>query len=338
MTKLYNRVGSIELVKELARKEDTAFLYELPGWVNNTSKKAGRGFRCLEDLHPRNTVAIEYKRYGLDYQGAIQENFCVDFNGVKAEYESLDYTSMRLFIDRLHEKYLSLIVDITLMNIRMMGAFLAVLPFYNWDTIYFCYTEPGRYKRAINREEPSDHRFDLKYRMQGFDEIENIRTQGDNTTECEWVIFMGFEASRLDKLNVEAEPERKYIIPVMCIPSMRIEWHNYAMEINRNFLDSVEDTEQLKFVSAVNPFEVYNFLKREKDEQHGIRLKISPVGTKLTALGSIMYVIESPMDTVLTDNPYQEDENSVDSGCTYWYDLTYYVKQTVNSRFALQGG
>ncbi len=27
-----------------------------------------------------------------------------------------------------------------------------------------------------------------------------------------------------------------------------------------------------------------------------------------------------------TDNPYQEDENSVDWGCTYWYDLTYYVK------------
>lgn len=335
MSELYNRIGGLELVKDLALSDEAAFIYEVPDWQVKKGKCKSRGFQCREKLQPSNQISIKYERKGVDAEKAILESFAASFNeGVYEEYDSLDIESMCSFVDKVYAHYKTLIVDITLINTRLLGAFLAVLPYYEWDKVYFCYTEPGQYmeKDKVNDEDETMG-FDLKYSMQGFDEIPNLQTMVDNTTDCEWVIFMGFEGSRLIKLNWEAEPNRRYIIPVMCIPSMHIEWHNYAMEVNMRFLDSIGETEHLKYVSAINPFEVYNFLTTEKARQNGLRLKISPVGTKLTVLGSIMYVIGSMEDMILTDNPYQEDENSIDFGNSYLYDLTYFVKQVENRRF-----
>lgn len=337
MKALYNRIGSLELAKELALSDKTVFIYEVPEWQVKKEGKS-RGFHCREELNPVNVISIKYERKGVDAEKAILESFAADFSTCGSEsYDSLDIESMRSFLDKVNARFRSLIVDITLINIRLLGAFLAVLPYYDWEKVYFCYTEPGQYmpKDKGNDEENDENGpagFDLKYSMQGFDEIPNLQTMVDNTTDCEWIIFMGFEGSRLIKLNWEAEPNRRYIIPVMCIPAMHIEWHNYAMEVNMPFLDSVGETEHLKYVSAVNPFEIYNFLIEEK-KQADLRLKISPVGTKLTVLGSIMYIIESEEDMILTDNPYQEDENSVDFGNSYLYDLTYFIRNVENRRF-----
>ena len=143
---------------------------------------------------------------------------------------------------------------------------------------------------------------------------------------------MGFEGERLQKLDEEASPGRKYVIPVMCIPAMNAEWHNYAMDANLNFIDKLEEHEGFKYVSAVNPFDVYNFLVNEKEQ--GVRMKISPIGTKLTILGSIMYIIENSEDMLLTDNPFQGNENTKEYGKSYYYDLTYFIKRATNRRFS----
>ncbi len=331
MTELYNRVCNMQLGKEISNHEDVAFLYGAPVWnTENEHLKQSRGKVCKEKFQPCNWVEIEYQRKGISQERTIMDGFKVKFNSsLEENYVSLDIDSMSLFLDTINTKFKSLIVDITLINIRFLGAFLAVLPYYDWDSIYFCYTEPGEY---IEKDDKGVRSFDLKYSTLGFDEIPNLQTEGDNTTECEWIVFMGFEGARLRQLDEEASPGRKYVIPVMCIPSMRAEWRNYAIEVNMEFIENLKELEQLKYVSAVNPFEVYEFLTNEK-QNTGLRMKISPVGTKLTVLGSIMYIIENSEDMLLTDNPYQEDENAINFGSTYCYDLSYYIKTVKNKRF-----
>lgn len=39
-----------------------------------------------------------------------------------------------------------------------------------------------------------------------------------------------------------------------------------------------------------------------------------------------MYVIKYSDDMLLTDNPIQEEENSLSYGRSYGYDLTYFLK------------
>jgi len=331
MTELYNRVCNVIVGKEISNCKDVIFIFGSPTWNEKKGEPSkSRGNICKGKIQPSDWIEVEYQRRGISQERTIMDGFSIKSNVFSDNnYDSIDIDSMSLFIDIINSQYKSIIVDITLLNIRFLGAFLAVLPYYKWDMLYLCYTEPGEY---IEKDEKGTRYFDLKYSTLGFDEIPNLQTEGDNTTDCEWIVFMGFEGGRLGQLEEEASPGRKYVIPVMCIPSMRAEWRNYAIEVNMDFIENLKEHEQLKYVSAVNPFEVFEFLTKEKQNTR-LRMKISPVGTKLTVLGSIMYIIENSEDMLLTDNPYQEEENAIDYGESYCYDLTYFIKTVKNKRF-----
>ncbi len=328
MNKLYNRVCNPDVVRQTFCGKDAVFIYCEPKWKREQERQKSRGDICFENIKPSNYISIEYEIGFHASEQIICDSFCtVDNCGQKIEYASIEVEEMREYIQSINASYKKILVDITLLNTRFLGAFLALLPEFDWNTVCFCYTEPKEY---LKREGEND-RFDLKNTTLGFDEIPNLETDGDITTECEWVVFMGFEGERLQKLEEEAAPGRKYVIPVMCIPAMNAEWHNFAMDANLDFIDRLEEHEGFKYVSAVNPFDVYNFLLSEKEG--GVRMKISPIGTKLTILGSIMYIIENSEDMLLTDNPFQGNENTKEYGQSFYYDLTYFVKRTTNRRF-----
>lgn len=332
MTKLYNRVCNLDIVRHVFCAEDSVFLFGKPKWKRERMQQKSRGDICILAIGPSNYISIEYETGITDSERIICDSFCsVDNNGKELKYDSIDVEEMREFVQYINEKYKKMLIDITLLNTRFLGAFLAILPEFDWDFVCFCYTEPGEY---LKREGEND-KFDLKNTTLGFDEIPNLQTEGDITLECEWVVFMGFEGERLQKLEEEAAPGRKYVIPVMCIPAMNAEWHDFAMDANLDFIDRLEEHEGFKYVSAINPFDVYNFLVSEKEKQ-GVRMKISPIGTKLTILGTIMYIIENSDDMLLTDNPIQGNENTREFGQSYYYDLTYFIKRTTNKRFSME--
>ena len=137
----------------------------------------------------------------------------------------------------------------------------------------------------------------------------------------------------MSRLEEDVMPKKGYEVPILCIPPMRIEWHNYAMAANRLPINSFSKTDNMKFVSATNPFEVYNFLEKEKRGVGGKRLLISPLSTKLITLGVIMYLLDHPEDKSLTDSPVQIASNTIKAGKTHLYDLTYFVNSRRNQRF-----
>lgn len=337
MEKLYNRTFCLGLLQPFAQSDDTLFICGKPGWINEDTNQNSRGEICRKLLKPKQLIQLEYIRKGVDQQHLIDDEFKVwdDFQMERARYDSLDLEDMKYFLDGIHKRCRNLIIDITLMNIRLLGALLAVLPFYQWEHVFCCYTEAGEYLRSKNGE---DDRFDLKNQILGFDEIPNLQTTSDASNECAWIIFMGFEGSRLQALQQEAEPGRKYTIPVVSIPAMRTAWHNHAIIANMDYIETMKEHGDFKYVSAVNPFDVYNYLEKERADgiDKNIRMKISPVGTRLTTLGSMMFVLKNEQEILLTDNPYQKDENSRSYGRSYAYDLSYFFKTTKNKRFELE--
>lgn len=323
---LYNRMMNAGFAYELLENKDYVFLYANIKTEDNEEK---RGKKVKEELDPEKYFEIEYFSNGVSSEGKIKEGFKVKcFDGSIIEFNSLRKAEMENFLNMILPVCKNLVVDFTLMNTRFLGAFCAILNMFEWNEVYFCYTEPGRY----SKNEHDD--YDLKNTTMGFDQIPNLETFSDSSTKCDWVIFLGFEGSRLMRLEEESPASRRYSLPHMSIPAMRTDWHNIAMNTNRQFFElKINNQENMEYVSAINPFETYQRLSCIKSTNTDVRLVISPIGPKPVMLGCIMYVLENENEMLLFDNPYQEGSNTDEYGDTHFYDLSQFVHTVKNKRF-----
>ena len=330
--RLINRTIDEKYVKDLVEKNGRfLFIFEKPLW---DADYGDRTFTCQQTLNCQDIAWVRYEYREATPEDVLMDSFKYSINsGTENSIELADISKgMRRFWDSIRNDYGydSIIVDITRMNIRMMSAIVSFLPEYPWKHVIFCYCEPEKYKK--NYEKNS---FELNNVCDGFTELPGLETVVDCSGETyEWIVFLGFDGGRIGLLEREADPKTGYEKPVVCIPPMRAEWHNYAVFANLDFFVERRKAEKLKYVSATNPFDVYNFLVKQKDEIRGTaRLLVSPLSTKVTALGTIMYILVNPDDRTLTDNPRQTDNGSSDSGSCHYYDLTEFIATVKNERY-----
>lgn len=309
---------------QVLENKEYIFLYSN---IKAEGSEEKRGKRVKEELKPKKCYEIEYFSQGRSKERKIIEGFRVkNYDKEIMKFDSLRKKDMEKFLDYLYSESKNLVIDFTLMNTRLLGAFCAVLNERKWNEVYFSYTEPGKYSRNENGE------FELKNMTMGLDQIPGLETFSDSSTKCDWVIFLGFEGSRLMRLEGEAPASRRYSIPYMSIPAMRTDWHNIAMDTNSQFFElKLNNRENMEYVSAINPFETYHKLNEMKNKE--IRLVISPIGPKPVMLGCIMYVLENEEEMLLFDNPYQEGSNTDEYGNTHFYDLSQFVHSVKNKRF-----
>lgn len=326
--KLFNRMMTAEFAYELLRNKEYLFLSAKNQKKNDIGVEK-RGLRMGEMLNPLKHCEVEYICDGISREKKIIEKFKVSVSNNSAiEYSSLRKRDMYSFLEYAYSLSDVLVVDFTLMNTRFLGAFCAILNMFPWKEVYFCYTEPGKY----NKNEYDN--FDLKNVTMGFDQIPSLETFSDSSTECDWVVFLGFEGTRVLRLEEEASASRRYALPHISIPSMKTSWHNYAMNANRQFFElKIGNRETLGYVSAINPFETYHRLNFLRENNAGVRLVISPIGPKPVMLGCIMYVLENETEMLLFDNPFQEGSNTIDYGESHFYDLTQFVHSVKNKRY-----
>lgn len=326
--KLYDRMMTSKFAYDLLDKKDYMFLYANPKRKANEIVEK-RGTKIKNELNPKKYYEIAYFSNGVSEEKKIQEGFtAIDSNDCKNDYVSLEKKTMHGFLESIYGQTQILVVDFTLMNTRFLGSFFATLNLFKWKEVYFCYTEPGSY----NKNEEDD--FDLKNTTMGFDQIPGLETSSDSLTECDWVVFLGFEGSRLMRLEEEAPASRRYALPYISIPAMKTSWHNIAMKANRQFFElKINNQEKIDYVSAINPFETYNKLISLKNGNANVRLVISPIGPKPVMLGCVMYVLENAEEMLLFDNPFQEGNNTEECGCSHFYDLTQFVNAVENKRY-----
>lgn len=324
---LYNRMMTDEFAYKLLKNKEFLFLTVRMKETGQEEVEV-RGIRVRERLNPSSLYEVEYFREGLSNEGKIADGFRVyTEDKLWEEFSSLRRNDMYSFLEKLYQMNRNLVVDFTLMNTRFLGSFCAMLGMFEWGEVYFCYTEPGEYSKN------ETDKFDLKNVTMGFEQIPNLETKSDSSEMCDWIIFLGFEGSRLMRLEEEAPSSKRSSVPHVSIPAMRTHWHNYALDANREFLElRGSDREYLGYVSAVNPFETYHKLMQLRGNGD-TRLVISPIGTKPVMLGCIMFVLENMQEMILFDNPYQEGSNTVEYGKTHFYDLSQFVHTVKNKRY-----
>lgn len=325
---LYNRMMNAQFAYELLKKKDYIFLCA-KALTQSGIDEEKRGTRVKNDLNPEKCIEVEYFCKGTSAEGKIEEGFRICWvDGSEKVFSSLRKKDMYPFIEELSLIGKNLVIDFTLMNTRFLGAFVALLNMFDWKEVYFCYTEPGEYNKDEYKE------INLKNTTMGFEQIPNLETFSDSSTKCDWVIFLGFEGSRMMRLNGEAPTRKRYSLPYISIPAMRTKWHNIAMNANRDFFElKITDQEKMNYVSAINPFETYErLISISKD----VRLVISPIGPKPIMLGCIMYVLENENEMLLFDNPLQEGSNTTDYGASHFYDLTQFVRSVKNKRYIVE--
>lgn len=329
---LYNRMMTAEFAYELLRNKEYSFLCARHQGESG-KKMERRGRRIKDELHPLKCFEVGYICDGVDTEGKIRERFQVwRDDGSSIEYPSLRKKDIYSFLEYVFSVSDIIVVDFTLINTRFLGAFSAHLNMFKWKEVYFCYTEPGKYRK----NEYDD--FELRNVTMGFDQIPGLETFSDSVTPCDWVVFLGFEGSRLMRLEEESPASRRYSLPHMSIPAMKTSWHNFAMEANRQFFElKLNNREPLGYVSAVNPFETYDDLIQISKQNSGVRLVISPIGPKPVMLGCIMYVLENENEMLLFDNPYQEGDNTEAYSDSHFYDLSQFVRLVENKRYLEEG-
>ena len=311
---------------------ETVFLYERPCWESGMDS---RSKKCFFDFPKTRKLELVYRFKESKVGGVLEEGFeyyLADAGSLTGGVNFDDTSKIKDFVEILHGVSKKLIIDITSMNIRLISALISNLVYNDdWDGIYICYSEPKAYK--MERDD-FDEQFLLNNKCFDASELPGLETTEDYfMNDYLWYVFLGFEGGRYSKLENDVSPQHGYEVPIISIPPMKAVWHNYAVKSNLKQINSYSQVEKIKYVSATNPFEVYNFLTKEKNRIGEKKLLISPLGTKPIALGVIMYLLEHMEDKSLTDCPVQTASNSDAPEITHYYDLTYYINSRRNMRF-----
>ena len=72
----------------------------------------------------------------------------------------------------------------------------------------------------------------------------------------------------------------------------------------------------------------YNYLKRVVHASPDLYVRVSPLGTKINALGALLFSLNNKSTVeILYDNPIAEGKISEDCGNTYVFDISEVINQ-----------
>ena len=149
------------------------------------------------------------------------------------------------------------------------------------------YTEPERYKTG---SKPSGE----VILTEGFDRLESIPGFSGSSVNSKdaLIVQLGFEGKRSLDVFYHINPEITYAINGF--PSYKPDWHKISLEANLRFLMESKAYCNLFLAPAVDPFETEKTIDLINCEikKQGFNVVISPLGTKLQALGAMLYAMK----------------------------------------------
>lgn len=213
-----------------------------------------------------------------------------------------------------------IVINITTMNLKLLGALLKYIKHASYANIYCLYTEPKRYAR----KQESSGIFDLYRRMKSYEPIQGYVSMNISRRPEKWVPFLGFEGDRA--IQIRELYDFTDCVPVITLPSYRPIWQNFIIRENLPLLGGL-GCDSIHYVEADSILAAYEELTRLSDVYKTSLLRVSPFGTKVNALGILLYALihEGEIDIVY-DNPIEDGAAiSVDIGNTHVYDITEYI-------------
>ena len=255
-------------------------------------------------------------------------NFHDSINGEK--YSSL-YDDLLRFVLELNRIAKSIVIDISELHLRFLGAFLALLSAGHWDNLLATYVEPGAYVRrqekspAPSIDEKSPIRiggFDLNSSFWGYEEIPNLQTTASERDQYIWIAFLGFEGKRATAVYAEIADDSSMTIPVITMPSMQPGWATTAFDANQALFDnSMIYAQSIKYINALDPYAAYNLIEEIQEAHRNKHIVISPLGTRPASLGVLLYAMKHEESEVYFDTPKSACSKVACAGKIHIYDL-----------------
>jgi hypothetical protein len=224
------------------------------------------------------------------------------------------------FLNKL-DKNVPIILNITSMDLRLMGTLLFNIKKLKFNQVYCLYTEPLRYCKNTDESDRTEFvdRFDLYKRFRGIESVPGFLRANDDNLEEKWIVFLGFDGKRVEQINEKYEfPD---VVPVVTLPSYKPGWQNYALQENIDIIKTVD--RKPEYIIANSVLSAYDYLEKMKTESPQMYLRVSPLGTKINALGAMLFCLNNQKNIeLLYDNPEEAGRISTDSGKTYIFDIS----------------
>lgn len=219
------------------------------------------------------------------------------------------------------DKDIPIILNITSLNLRLLGTLLFNIKKLCFNKVYCIYTEPLRYCKGQEESDEQEYsdRFDLYKRFRGIEAIPGfIRGNDDNLNE-RWIVFLGFEGKRLEQISEKYDFEN--IVPVITLPSYQPGWYKYAFDENLDFIKRAD--RKPEYIIANSVMSAYNYLEKTISASQDSYIRISPLGTKVNALGALLFSLNHTRNIeILYDNPSDEGKVSEACGRAYVFDIS----------------
>ena len=288
-----------------------------------------RSKRLSELLPTARVVTIEYS-ISKSKQGTLDDQFMIK----TINYESLLsrvyyslYQDLYSFVEQLNKESKRIVIDISGIHLRFLGALLAILPEFSWESFFCAYTEPKMYPRVTglpdNQITPGIvGSFDLNTSFWGYDEIPNLKTVSSSRNNFVWIAFLGFEGKRASAVYSEISGDSSIMIPVITMPPIRPGWSNLAFDANQILFENANvSAADIQYTDALNPFSAYNLIESIQSDNSKKHIVISPLGTRPVSLGALLYAVTHEEVEIYFDTPKQSSGKAVGCGKTHFYDI-----------------
>lgn len=292
-----------------------------------------RSKKLLAELPSAKHIDISYS-VKKDKNGILEDTFDVrtnfdhSINGKR--YDSL-YQDLITFVDEVNSISKSVVIDISELHLRFLGAFLAMMDGLEWDNVVAAYAEPTGYLRTqeVSPEKlmnPTAPRikggFDLNTSFWGYDEIPNLKTTTQRRDNYIWIAFLGFEGKRAAAVYQEISDDSSLTIPVITMPAIRPGWASLAFEANQMLLENARiNCQGIEYIDALDPYASYNMIEKVQERSPDKHIVISPLGTRPVSLGALLYAMKHEESEVYYDTPKESSSKINDVGEVHLYDL-----------------
>lgn len=187
------------------------------------------------------------------------------------------------------------------------------------------YLEPLEYHSTSRSKLMHRHDFDLSEEFAGFRAIPGATIMLSDRYSQRGVFLLGFEERRLDRALEDYQMiQTDKCTVVFGVPAFKAGWEMNSFANNIRVIRDKKLKGGVHFCGANNPLstlellnEYYGILKRDE------RMFISPIGTKPSGIGTVLFVLDHRDVGILYDHPKQKSKRSTEISKWHIFEVDF---------------
>jgi hypothetical protein len=201
-----------------------------------------------------------------------------------------------------------IIIDISTFNKPYLFLLFKILiEKFDISEVYVVYTEPKNYNTLLT---------------EGLNKVESIPgfTGSSINSKDALIVILGFEGNRSLEVFNAINPEFTYAINGF--PSFQPGWDRRSLSENMRFLKESNAYEHILMAPASDPFEtektIVKIVKEIREYNPDVNITISPLGTKIQALGALLYALKDKKVKIVYPIPSTHNKNRSEEFSSSW--------------------